>query len=168
MRTPAPPSSTPWPKPSNVKESDRWVTPGWLTALLGRFDLDPASNPRSTVQARRSYQLERGEDGLTLPWRGSVYLNPPYSAPLPWCERLVRHDGPWCALLKLDPSTRWWATLMTDGVRWSALRRRVKFSLPDRRDATPPFCSALVYRDWSPSEELSAHLWPAAPGVVER
>lgn len=139
--------------------SDAWTTPLWVAELVGRWDLDPASNPRSHIRARRSYQLERGEDGLRLPWRGSIYCNPPYSEPLPWCERLARHEAPWCALVKLDTSTRWWAVLLLSGASWAPFRRRLRFGLPGRRDAAPPFCSALIWRAWSPSAELLGHLW---------
>lgn len=143
----------------SVPESDCWTTPQWVADLVGEFALDPASNPRSVIRARRSYQLERGEDGLRLAWKGSVWLNPPYSDPAPWCDRLAEHDAAWCALVKLDPSTRWWATLMRAGASWAPFRARLRFGLPGRRDAAPPFCSALIWRGWSMPAALEPHLW---------
>ena len=111
-------------------DRDAWCTPAWLTALLPEVDLDPCSNPRSTVRAVRSYQLERGEDGLALPWAGAVFVNPPYGNPLPWAERAATHDGPVGVLVNLDASTRWWRAL-TAGLDTALLfTRRIQFTRP--------------------------------------
>lgn len=139
------------------KTGDTWCTPLDLARLVGWFDLDPCSNPRSHIRAGHSYSLENGEDGLGLPWFGSVWCNPPYSCPLPWARRLADHNGPWCALVKLDPSTRWWATLMEASPTVAPFRKRIKFE--GDRAMTAPFPCALVYSAWRPSRELAQHLW---------
>lgn len=43
----------------------------------GPFDLDPCGHPASYVGARLNYMAE--DDGLTRPWRGRVFVNPPHS-----------------------------------------------------------------------------------------
>lgn len=74
-------------------DSDNWYTPPWLIesarAVLGCIDLDPAScdAAQEVVQAQ-SYYTE-ATDGLAHAWRGCLWLNPPYSAPLPWIQRLI-------------------------------------------------------------------------------
>jgi len=66
--------------------SDSWGTPtSWIAfarEVMGRIDLDPASNAdaQRTVQAARYYTRE--DDGLSRDWAGCVWLNPPYSQPL--------------------------------------------------------------------------------------
>jgi len=45
---------------------------------LGPIDLDPCSNEWSLVGAAHTYSIDRGEDGLSLPWFGRVWENPPY------------------------------------------------------------------------------------------
>ena len=44
--------------------------------MLGDFDLDPASceEANKTVKAKKYYS----ENGLSKPWRGRIWLNPPY------------------------------------------------------------------------------------------
>jgi hypothetical protein len=111
-------------------DRDSWCTPAWLTALLSEVDLDPCGNPRSTVRAVRSYQLERGEDGLALPWVGSCFVNPPYGNPLPWAERAAAHDGPIGVLVNLDASTRWWRTLTAELDTALLFTRRIQFTPP--------------------------------------
>lgn len=72
---------------SNILHSSKkttWMTPSvYIEAardVLGGIDLDPASSPLANehILAKRFYSLETGEDGLELPWSGTVWLNPPY------------------------------------------------------------------------------------------
>lgn len=137
--------------------TDEWCTPASLASLLGEFDLDPCSNASSHIQARNRWTI--AVDGLTTCWSGSVFCNPPYSNVMPWAERLAAHSGPWCALLKLDPTTRWWATLMQANPTVSPFKKRIKFE--GAQAMTANFPSVLVYSAWRPSAELAAHLWIA-------
>lgn len=141
-----------------VDSDDAQCTPRDLALELGAFDLDPCSNPRSHVQAATRYMLEEGRDGLTLPWHGSVYCNGPYSNPLPWCERLRMHNGPWCSLWKLDTTTRWWFELMQAGAEWAPFRRRLSYERPGNCGKAN-FTSVLVWREWEPSDAVKARLW---------
>lgn len=131
--------------------SDGWCTPEWLLVLvrgfLGAIDLDPCSNDVSTVNATTSY-TER-DDGLSHPWAGRVFVNPPYSDPEPWMRRcsMVGSAGEVVALPKGDWSTAWWRSyVLTASVRCQ-LHARVDF-VSRRKRTTAPFPSALVY--WGP------------------
>jgi hypothetical protein len=77
------------------KDRDRYCTPRPIARLMyrqfrGLADLDPCHDPTGLTLARTNYDVRRGHDGLALPWRGKVFLNPPYSLPAPWLERAAR------------------------------------------------------------------------------
>lgn len=144
--------------------TDEWCTPKWLADALGYWRLDPCSNDASHISsyARCSLNGEHrdvaAKDGLAHDWSGqSVFCNPPYSDPLPWCRKLAAHDAPWCALLKLDPSTRWWAALMEASPTIAPFRKRLRFE--GSVAMTANFPSVLVYSAWRPPAALVPHLW---------
>lgn len=140
-------------------ESDSWCTPKALASALGDFHLDPCSNERSHIKSLRKYCLP--QDGLSLPWEGSVFVNPPYSNPLPWAERLSEYRQPWVALVKLDPTTKWWAALMFGCSGWAPFRSRIKFERPNKAPIGANFPNALVWRDRKMACKLEIQLWGA-------
>jgi hypothetical protein len=76
--------------------SDTWITPKSIIDAIGISDLDPCgfvgANGRPYVQTARNYILAQyGEDGLKIPWSGSVFCNPPYSNNVEWCKKCVKH-----------------------------------------------------------------------------
>ncbi len=72
-----------------------WLTPPHILEALGPFDLDPcaAPDPRPWGTAARHYTLPT--DGLSEPWEGRVWCNPPYgNEGWTWLSRLADHgDG---------------------------------------------------------------------------
>jgi hypothetical protein len=73
---------------------DDWLTPKWMLAALGPFDLDPcAPVTRPWRIARKHLTIE--DDGLSAKWSGTVWLNPPYGRNLGrWVTKLAAHgDG---------------------------------------------------------------------------
>jgi len=75
----------------SAKTSDDYLTPRWVFDVLGlQFDLDVASPPWATyVPAVRRFT--KAEDGLSQPWKGRVWMNPPYSQSSVWVDRFVSH-----------------------------------------------------------------------------
>lgn len=89
--------------------TDDWCTPPSLWAELPNFDLDPAvpevGGSPSWAKVKSAYTPS--QDGLSQPWEGHVWLNPPYSKPAPWLERLSLH-GDGMALIFARTETGWW------------------------------------------------------------
>ena len=85
--------------------SDDYFTPAWLFEALDLlFDLDVASPPVAPpwIPARRRFT--QADDGLTQPWEGRVWMNPPYSGVARWARRWHAH-GNGVALLPFSSSS---------------------------------------------------------------
>lgn len=111
----------------DISDSDQWYTPPWIFEGLGvTFDLDVAApqEPLDWIPARRRYTA--ADDGLVLPWHGTVWCNPPYSAPTAWCYRWARH-GDGCILLRADVSTRGPFAAMSAATSLYVPARRLEF-----------------------------------------
>lgn len=143
-----------------VVDADRdwWCTPPCLVeavreALGGTIDLDPCSNPLSTVGARLTYCA--ADDGLSQPWHDHmrIYCNPPYSDPAPWMERCAdaaeRDSCRVIGCIKADTSTAWWHRQIWGRAKAVCFpRRRVAFLPPPGVEASAPdFAVALPF--WS-------------------
>jgi len=96
-----------WYSPQNVVDAARRV--------MGGIDLDPAScyHANEEIVRARGYYT-RADDGLTLPWRGRVWLNPPYDTFAPkffvkFCEEYEARRTPMgCLLLGVHHLTTKW------------------------------------------------------------
>lgn len=105
-----------------------YTPPEVFEALGVTFDLDVASPlvPVSWVPAKRFYSLE--DDGLTAPWEGFVWMNPPYSKPSPWVDRFINHAN---GIALLPTSTgRWFRTLWQADTAW-VMANELRFIKPD-------------------------------------
>jgi ParB family transcriptional regulator, chromosome partitioning protein len=128
--------------PATLTPDDRYTPRHLIEAArqaLGGIDLDPASSAEANavVQAARYYTI--ADNGLAQPWRGRVWLNPPYSDPLPWLQALVAHvqSSQVAAALALLPcagSPRWARLAWAQAAGVCLLGQRVQF-WPRRRDA---------------------------------
>ena len=83
---------------SGLLKTDEWYTPTAYVevarSLMGSIDLDPASCDEAQAVVRAATYFTRVDDGLSLPWHGRVWLNPPYSYPgiERWIEKLIAED----------------------------------------------------------------------------
>lgn len=80
---------------TNTDNHDEWLTPPEIISSLGVFDLDPCAptpNTRPWGTARKHYSIE--DDGLTQPWEGRVWCNPPYGREtFRWMNKLEEHGN---------------------------------------------------------------------------
>jgi hypothetical protein len=129
-----------------------WYTPPELFDALGvRFDLDPAGAVQSTPSDAYCHVVwTRETDGLSHPWFGHVWLNPPYGREaVPFIDRMIAHgDG-----LMLLPSRTETAAYQRALVAASAvcfLRDRLWFIRNDDYQARSSFGSTLfAFGSWA-------------------
>lgn len=112
--------------------------------VMDEIDLDPAScaKAQKIVKAKRYYTEK--DNGLEEPWRGRVFLNPPYKQPdiALFVERLCEHiesrDVSQAILLtNNNTDTGWWhrAAALAAGVCFT--KGRIQFRKPDGSESQP-------------------------------
>lgn len=147
------------------KRNDRWLTPREVVDALGVFDLDPCGAPRHNL-AKTTYLLENGDDGLTDPWFGRVWLNPPYGRTMrQWVERLVEHRIG-TALIPVATGTKLWQeVIFPEASAIHFYRHRIKFLRRDGKDdnMVSPQASGIIAFG---SEDADRLLTSDLPGVV--
>jgi hypothetical protein len=93
--------------------SDDYYTPAWVFEALGlTFDLDVCAPPGGVAWVPASRYFTKADDGLSQPWEGRVWMNPPFSEAMTWVDRFVAH-GHGIALVPQAKSAwqqRLWAT----------------------------------------------------------
>lgn len=88
--------------------SAEWYTPPAIFEALGMtFDLDPCAPPGGVPWVPAARSLSVDDDGLSQPWEGRVWLNPPYGpSTASWVRRLAAH-GDGIALVFARTDTAW-------------------------------------------------------------
>lgn len=116
--------------------SDVWLTPPEIIKALGPFDLDPcaAPEPRPWPTADRHYV--EAEDGLSLPWNGRVWCNPPYGprAAL-WLAKLADHGRGTALVFARTETAAWHAHVWPRASGILFLAGRLHFHHPDGQRA---------------------------------
>lgn len=140
-------------RPLLTSKDQTWNTPEWfigrLTQALGLVGLDPCSNEWSVVRARTEYRLERGEDGLSLPWadRGLVFVNPPFGREIPrWmlrCETSGAEEV--VALVPARVDAKWWHRAHLSCAAVILWRGRFAFRKRSSDRGNAPFPSSVFY-----------------------
>jgi len=101
------------------------MTPPEIIRHLGQVDLDPCAGV-STYIGLTNYAIERGEDGLTLPWFGFVYCNPPFSQKELWAKRMAEH-GNGLLVLPERGSAPWFGPLALTAGKYFVMGKKINF-----------------------------------------
>jgi phage N-6-adenine-methyltransferase len=127
-------------------KSVEWYTPSWVFDRLGMtFDLDVCSPgaEKTSVPATRHYTIV--DDGLTSPWFGTVWMNPPYTGIRPWTQKLAAH-GDGIALVFARTDTAWFQEAAASATLLCFVARRISFINGDtgRPAGSPGTGSVLI------------------------
>jgi DNA N-6-adenine-methyltransferase (Dam) len=143
-----------WYSPSEIVEAARRV--------MNDINLDPAScaAANEVVRARMFYTKE--QDGLTKPWRGRIFMNPPYTRGLVdrFVARLVeaftRGDvAEAIVLVRNDPTTAWFKALAGSSSAICLPGQYLRFWHPDKGvTKIGPVGHAILYLGRSPETFL--------------
>jgi site-specific DNA-methyltransferase (adenine-specific) len=116
--------------------------------VLGEIDLDPCSNPGvPNVIAKNHYTLNT--DGLKHPWKGVVFMNPPYGKTIKlWTNKLEeeyqnKNVTRAIALVPARVDTKWYQKIAKHTVCF--LNGRIKFELNGVQSNPSIFPSVAIY-----------------------
>lgn len=117
------------PHSPNEGATDEWWTPPEVFEAIGlRFDLDPCApefGKADWIPAER--RITRELDGLSYPWSGRVWLNPPYGREAGrWVQRLADH-GHGIALVFSRTDVKWWHAAVPKATAVCFIRGRLTF-----------------------------------------
>ncbi len=126
-----------------------------LFAGAQEFDLDPCA----ARELRRALRLppiahvewDLADDGLSRPWFGHVFVNPPFSDVMPWVEKAATEVKSYSVrtITFLVPANRteqpWFQRVQEAGWRMRFLPKRRSFIYPDGSvKKSPPFGIVLL------------------------
>jgi phage N-6-adenine-methyltransferase len=153
----------------NSSVGQAWSTPTELLSVLYRvyrFDLDPCS-PRKDGPVKARVRFTADDDGLTLPWHGVVFCNPPYGRTIARWIAKARSEfetGNAKGVVLLIPArtdTSYWHAHISKASLVYFLKGRLRFGSSNKQSASAPFASALVV--WGADAETAAKLDEAFP-----
>ena len=155
----------------NSSGEQNWNTPAWLLDVLrevfGVFDLDPCAptNVRRATSVSAKLLFTEADDGLSLPWRGKVFVNPPYGRTLKLWTKKARTEVEQVratlvvALLPARTDTGWWHDDVAQSATVIFLKGRLSFN---ETGDSAPFPSALAV--WGARPARLRALAKALPG----
>lgn len=117
----------------SIGQSDDWYTPPAIFDALGiQFDLDPCSpGIGHWVPAREQYT--KIDDGLFMPWFGTVFVNPPFggrNGHVPWLRKFIEH-GDGVAIVRAYTSAGWFHEWAVKAETMVFPKGKTKFIRPD-------------------------------------
>lgn len=157
----------------NASVGERWETPKKLLEALyrvfSRFDLDPCAPRKSRTRVKARVHFTADDNGLALPWHGTVFVNPPYGRGLAaWVAKARREVDEGraktvVALLPARPDTAYWHSHVASRAVVYFLRGRLRFGDGVQ---SAPFPSALAVWGAAPAtlsalDEVSPDAWRA-------
>jgi hypothetical protein len=149
-------------------DSDERYTPAWVFNGLGlRFDLDVAHPADATTHVPCERYYTRDDDGLTAPWAGLVWCNPPFSNATPWAHRMIEHGN---GLLLGPVSNGAWTQRILAACDLAWLMRDFPFDHPTHagKRSSMPLVMYALGEIAAPALRRAAHMYPDAGTLMQR
>lgn len=118
-----------------LNTSDDFLTPPELVEAMGSFDLDPCSSHRQIRPLAKAEYRFPEDNGLLLPWSGTVFVNPPFSELQAWIGRFILH-GNGVLLVPARIEVGWFWRLWHNCSGFFFTKGPVKYLCPDGKN--PP------------------------------
>lgn len=110
--------------------SHDWLTPPEILGALGGFDLDPCASEHQPWSTG-AVQFTIRDDGLSKPWSGRVWCNPPYGPfAAKWLERCADHGNAIAFVFARTETAMFQDHVWPKADALLFLRGRVQFRLP--------------------------------------
>lgn len=126
---------------------DDWETPLELFSQLDaiyHFDLDVCALPHN---AKCDKYYTPDDDGLSKPWEGTCWMNPPYGRQIGrWMEKAYKSSLVGATVVCLVPSrtdTAWWHDYAMRASKITYIRGRIKFV--GAKHGAPFPCAIVVF-----------------------
>ena len=147
-------------------KNDEWLTPPEILRALGTFDLDPCAPVRRPwATAAAHYTAE--DDGLSKPWQGRVWCNPPFGREaVKWLRRCAEHGNAVALVPARTETAMFYETVWGVADAVCFLRGRPHFHFVDGRRAS--FNSGAPIALVAYGEQNAEALHASRLGVVVR
>lgn len=78
--------------PQEMLTKDDYYTPAFVFERMGiTFDIDVCAPPSGIPWIPAARYFTKEDDGLSRPWEGRVWMNPPYSQATAWVDKFMAH-----------------------------------------------------------------------------
>ena len=118
-----------------IAKSEIWLTPPYILKALGDFDLDPCAmidQPWKTAAAHYTVH----DDGLSQPWHGRVWLNPPYGRRTAyWMKRLCAHGNGVALIFARTETAMFFESIWDQATALLFFEGRISFHFPSGQRA---------------------------------
>ena len=96
----------------HVSIDRNWYTPEiyieMAREVMGGIDLDPASDLEAQKVVKAKQFIDKEANGLKQSWQGRIWLNPPWSDPQPWLEKLIAEEVDQAIVLTTNATETEW------------------------------------------------------------
>lgn len=152
-------------EPSNSTEFEWYTPPEVFTAMGLRFDLDPCAPPGGVPWIPADKYYTETDDGLSQPWFGRVWLNPPYGKQTGQWLRMLAEHGNGVALVFSRTDPVWFHETAVNASLICFTRGRIRFVRSDGRPSGTGGSGSMFL---AYGEENASYLYASGLGACVR